>query len=205
MTSNDWHSYIVFNRCPLSSPLYLLLIVLFSLSRLEFFFLIFFSVITSFFFSLFSFVFSVSSHSFHPFSPLCSPILFFFSPLSSPFSSALDSPLYCPLSFRPFSVLSSTSSTPFFSSLSSFTVPPLYSTRSSPRSSPLSFRCFSSPSLCFRFFPNRFHSMCLLPFACCTLSSTVLCDPFLLFFIQNSWPEIKPNSQRIPGAYILHE
>ena len=149
---------------------------------------------------------SVISSFFSPFSPLCSPILFFFSLLSSPLSSALDSLLYCPHSFCPFSVLSSTSSTPFFSSLSSSTVPPLYSTRSSPRSSPLSFRCFSSPSLCFRFFPNRFHSIFLLPFACYNLSSTVFVRPlFAIFFIQNSWPEIRPNSQRIPGAYILRE
>ena len=98
------------NHCPLSSPLCLLLIVLFSLSLLEFSFLIFFSVITSFFFSLFSCVFSVSSaHSFHPFLP-CALLFSYFFSLSSPLYSILDSFLYYPLSVCPFSVLSSTSS-----------------------------------------------------------------------------------------------
>ena len=98
------------NHCPLSSPLCLLLIVLFSLSLLEFFSLIFFSFIASFFFSLFSFVFSVSSpHSFHPFLP-CALLFSSFFPLSSPLYSTIDSFLYYPLSFCPFSVLSSTSS-----------------------------------------------------------------------------------------------
>ena len=98
------------NHCPLSSPLCLLFNVFFSLSLLEFSILIFFSVITSFFFSLFSFVFSVSSpHSFHPVLP-CALLFSSFFPLSSPPYSTLDSFLYYPLSFCPFSVLSSTSS-----------------------------------------------------------------------------------------------
>ena len=121
--------------------------------------------------------------------------------LSSPLYSTLDSPLYYPLSVCPFSVLSSTSS-PLSSLLY---LPPLFFLFI--LLDLLRFHFVASLLLrCVSGFVQTASIQCFFYHLLAITYQALFCAIlFRYFFIQNSWPEIRPNSQRIPGAYTLRE